>query len=58
MAYPRERADAKEELQMAFREPVHHGSKTLAEGAFCFGCALAALAGAAVALQWAIGFLI
>ncbi|HKP80150.1 MAG TPA: hypothetical protein VJU34_13610, partial [Phenylobacterium sp.] len=45
-------------LQMAFREPVHHGSKTLAEGAFCFGCALAALAGAAVALQWAIGFLI
>lgn len=43
---------------MAFREPVHHGSKTLAEGAFCFGCALAALAGAAVALQWAIGFLI
>lgn len=37
---------------MAVREPIHHGSKTLAEGAVCFGCALAALAAAAVALQW------
>ena len=40
---------------MAVREPIHHGSKTLAEGAVCFGCALAALAVAAVALQWLLG---
>jgi hypothetical protein len=40
---------------MAVHEPIHHGSKTLAEGAVCFGCALAALAGAAVALQWIMG---
>lgn len=43
---------------MAFREPVHHAPKTLAEGAICFGCALAALAGAAVVLQWAMSLLI
>lgn len=42
---------------MAFREPVHHGSKTLAEGAVCFGCALAALTAAAVILQWAMSLL-
>ncbi|MEW5683971.1 MAG: hypothetical protein AB1942_03525 [Pseudomonadota bacterium] len=29
--------------------------KTLAESAACFGCAIAGLAGAAVALQWALG---
>ncbi|WP_293350198.1 hypothetical protein [Phenylobacterium sp.] len=42
---------------MAFREPVHDAPKTLAEGAICFGCALAALAAAAVALQWMMGIL-
>jgi hypothetical protein len=42
---------------MAVHEPTHHGSKTLAEGAVCFGCALAALAGAAVAIQWLMSVL-
>lgn len=38
---------------MALREPLHHHpTKTLAEAAVCFGCAVAALAGAAMALQW------
>jgi hypothetical protein len=40
---------------MAVHEPIHHAPKTLAEGAVCFGLALAALAGAAVALQWLMG---
>ncbi|WP_309644133.1 hypothetical protein [Phenylobacterium sp.] len=43
---------------MALHEPDHHGSKTLAEGAVCFGCALAALAAAAVALQWMMSLVI
>lgn len=42
---------------MASPEPIHHAPKTLAEGAVCFGCALAALAGVAVALQWMLGAL-
>jgi len=29
--------------------------KSLAESALCFGCTLAGLAGAAVALQWLMG---
>lgn len=42
---------------MAFRDTVHHAPKTLAEGAVCFGCTLAALAGAAFVLQWVMGLL-
>jgi hypothetical protein len=42
---------------MAVHEPIHHAPKTLAEGAVCFGCALAALAGAAVAIQWLMSVL-
>lgn len=43
---------------MSVHEPAHHAPKTLAEGAVCFGCALAALAGAAVVLQWVMSVLI
>lgn len=43
---------------MTFREPIHRAPTTLAEGAVCFGCAIAALAGAAVALQWVMGVVI
>lgn len=42
---------------MALNQTKPHGSKTLAEGAVCFGCALAALTAAAVALQWLMGLL-
>lgn len=44
---------------MSVHEPIHHqhGAKSLREGAVCFGCALAALAGAAVLIQWAMGLL-
>lgn len=44
---------------MALHEPVHnHGPKSLREGAVCFGCAIVALATAAVVLQWAMGLLV
>lgn len=42
---------------MALQDPIHHRSKTLAEGAVCFSCALIALAAAAVVLQRVIGLL-
>ncbi len=45
---------------MSVQDPIHraqHGAKTLGEGAICFGCALAALAAAAVVIQWAMNFL-
>lgn len=42
---------------MAMHEPVHHAPKTLAEGAVCFGCTIAALTAAAVVIQWVMGFL-
>ncbi|WP_337185154.1 hypothetical protein [Phenylobacterium sp.] len=42
---------------MAFREPVLHTRKTLAESAVCFACALAGLAGIALVLQWLVDFM-
>ncbi|MDZ4370405.1 MAG: hypothetical protein U1C74_03145 [Phenylobacterium sp.] len=41
---------------MTFRDSHSHPPKTLAEGAACFACALAGLAGVAVVLQWLMGF--
>lgn len=41
---------------MALQEPAHHAPKPLAESALCFGCAIAALTCAAVAIQWLMGF--
>lgn len=41
---------------MALQEPAHHAPKPLAESALCFGCTIAALTGAAIALQWLMGF--
>lgn len=42
---------------MSLQAPIQHRPKTLAEGAVCFGCALIALAAAAVVLQWAMALL-
>lgn len=41
---------------MALHEPVHHSSKTLAEGAVCFTCAIVGLTAIAIAVQWLMGF--
>lgn len=41
---------------MALQEPAHHAPKPLGESALCFACAIAALGGAAVVIQWLMGF--
>ena len=45
-------------LHESYDHTHHHGRKTLAEGAVCFSCAIAALVAAAIAIQWAMGFVI
>lgn len=39
------------------RYAAEHGTKSLREGAVCFACALVALFGAALAIQWVIDLL-
>jgi hypothetical protein len=42
---------------MALHEPIHHPSKTLAEGAVCFACAILGLMAIAFVVQWLMDFI-